>query len=41
MHNNKYALVIHGGAGTIAKSFMTPQLEAQFQNCLMQALSAG
>ncbi len=38
-HN--YALVIHGGAGTILKSNMTPELEKAYKNKLQEALNAG
>jgi L-asparaginase / beta-aspartyl-peptidase len=37
----KYTLVIHGGAGTILRSSMTPGKEAQYRNGLEDALSAG
>ena len=37
----KYSLAIHGGAGTILKDQMTPQLEAQYRQGLQQALEAG
>jgi beta-aspartyl-peptidase (threonine type) len=36
-----YILVIHGGAGTILKSQMTPEKEAAFRAGLTQALQAG
>ncbi len=35
------ALVIHGGAGTIVKGQMTPELEEQFRAKLKEALVAG
>jgi L-asparaginase / beta-aspartyl-peptidase len=35
------ALAIHGGAGTILKSTMTPEKEAAFRAALRQALMAG
>jgi L-asparaginase / beta-aspartyl-peptidase len=37
----KYAIAIHGGAGTILKTSMTPELEAQYKNGLEQAIVAG
>jgi len=39
--NKKYVLVIHGGAGTILKSSMTPEKEAMYQRGLQNALDAG
>ncbi len=38
---SKYTLVIHGGAGTILKEDMTPELEAAYFEGLEAALSAG
>ena len=35
------ALAIHGGAGTILKSAMTPELEAEYRGGLEAALNAG
>jgi L-asparaginase / beta-aspartyl-peptidase len=37
----KYSLVIHGGAGTILKEDMTPDLEAAYIEGLEEALEAG
>ena len=37
----KLALAIHGGAGTILKSAMTPELEAEYRGGLEAALTAG
>ncbi|GAB4092179.1 isoaspartyl peptidase/L-asparaginase family protein [Flaviaesturariibacter terrae] len=37
----EYMLVIHGGAGTILKKNMTPELEAAYQRGLQAALRAG
>lgn len=37
----KYVLVIHGGAGTILKSSMTPEKEKAYQDKLSEALKAG
>lgn len=36
-----FAFVIHGGAGTITKQSMTPELEANYQAKLKEALLAG
>ncbi len=36
-----FTLVIHGGAGTIVKEDMTPELEAAYQQGLTDALNAG
>ena len=38
---NKIALAIHGGAGTILKSAMTPALELEYRGGLEAALKAG
>ena len=37
----KYALVIHGGAGTMSKNNSTPEKEAQYKYMLGAALRAG
>lgn len=37
----QFSMVIHGGAGTLIKGLMTPQLEAQYTLALQQALDAG
>lgn len=37
----KFSMVIHGGAGTILKSDMTPELEKAYQAGLDEALQAG
>ena len=37
----QYSLVIHGGAGTILKAEMSPELEQAYQNGLQDALDAG
>jgi beta-aspartyl-peptidase (threonine type) len=37
----KLALAIHGGAGTILRSAMTPELEAEYRSGLEVALKAG
>jgi L-asparaginase / beta-aspartyl-peptidase len=38
---DKYVIVVHGGAGTILKSKMTPEKEAAYKKALQQALEAG
>lgn len=38
---DKYVLVVHGGAGTILKSKMTPEKEAAYRAALQQSLEAG
>ncbi len=38
---SKYAIVIHGGAGTILPSAMTPELEQSYKAALKDALDAG
>ncbi len=38
---NKIALAIHGGAGTILRSQMTPDLEREYRNGLEAGLTAG
>ncbi len=38
---SKITLVIHGGAGTILRSAMTPELEKAYQLALQQALEVG
>ncbi|HUC81232.1 MAG TPA: isoaspartyl peptidase/L-asparaginase, partial [Flavisolibacter sp.] len=37
----KYVMVIHGGAGTILKSKMTPEKEAAYKAALTEALTKG
>lgn len=39
--DTKYAMVIHGGAGTILKKNMTPEKEEAYIAALTQALTAG
>jgi beta-aspartyl-peptidase (threonine type) len=39
--NTKYVLVIHGGAGTILKSQMSPEKEKAYTDALNKALQAG
>lgn len=41
IHQDKYVMVIHGGAGTILKKNMTPQKEAAYKAGLEAALQAG
>jgi L-asparaginase / beta-aspartyl-peptidase len=38
---SKMALAVHGGAGTILRSLMTPELEAEYRGGLEDALQAG
>lgn len=38
---SKFTLAIHGGAGTILKEDMTPELEEAYQAGLQQAMNAG
>ena len=38
---SKYTLALHGGAGTILKEDMTPELEAAYLEGLEDALKAG
>ncbi|MFC0603783.1 isoaspartyl peptidase/L-asparaginase family protein [Winogradskyella pulchriflava] len=35
------SIAIHGGAGTLVKGMMTPELESQYKSALKQALDAG
>lgn len=39
--NDNYVLVIHGGAGTIVKSKMSPELEVEYTKTLKEALEVG
>jgi beta-aspartyl-peptidase (threonine type) len=41
MQTKKFGLVIHGGAGTIERSEMTPEREREFRVGLERALTAG
>lgn len=36
-----YSIAIHGGAGTLVKGIMTPELEAQYKSALQLALDSG
>lgn len=38
---SRYAIAIHGGAGTILPSAMTPELEASYKAALQAAMDAG
>ncbi|MFT4669433.1 MAG: beta-aspartyl-peptidase (threonine type) [Flavobacteriaceae bacterium] len=38
---NNFSIAIHGGAGTLVKGLMNPQLEAQYKTALEVALEAG
>jgi beta-aspartyl-peptidase (threonine type) len=38
---NNFSIAIHGGAGTLVKGMMTPELEARYKNDLTTALDAG
>jgi L-asparaginase / beta-aspartyl-peptidase len=39
--NHPIAIVIHGGAGTLTRRDMTPEMEAEYRAVLKQALDAG
>ncbi|AGC78585.1 beta-aspartyl-peptidase (threonine type) [Nonlabens dokdonensis] len=39
--NNKFSIAIHGGAGTLVKGMMTPELEAKYRVDLQAAIDAG
>lgn len=41
MTNQNIAIAIHGGAGTILRSSMTPELQAKYESGLQDALDAG
>jgi len=38
---SKFAIAIHGGAGTLVKGMMTPELELKYRNALEDALNQG
>ncbi|TYA55209.1 isoaspartyl peptidase/L-asparaginase family protein [Formosa maritima] len=38
---NTFSIAIHGGAGTLVKGMMTPELEAKYKAALKDALEAG
>lgn len=41
VQQNKFAIIIHGGAGTILKKNMTPELEKDYSDKLEEAIRAG
>lgn len=41
MNSEIFSLAIHGGAGTILRSSLTPQLENEYRNALHDALRSG
>src|SRR4249920_2666878 len=41
MGAERFTIVIHGGAGTILKADMTPELEKAYSDALEEALHAG
>src|SRR5205809_4559141 len=41
MQTRKFGLVVHGGAGTIKRSNMTPERELEYRTGLERALRAG
>lgn len=41
MKKNKFALAVHGGAGTIIKSLMTSEMEKEYRAGLRRSLEAG
>ncbi|MCX7551629.1 isoaspartyl peptidase/L-asparaginase family protein [Xanthomarina sp. F2636L] len=38
---NTFSIAIHGGAGTLVKGMMTPELETQYRQALKEALDKG
>lgn len=38
---NNFSIAIHGGAGTLVKGMMTPELESNYKSALKAALDAG
>lgn len=38
---NTFSIAIHGGAGTLVKGMMTPELETQYKEALQKSLDAG
>ncbi|MBT8270825.1 MAG: isoaspartyl peptidase/L-asparaginase [Flavobacteriaceae bacterium] len=38
---SKFSLAVHGGAGTLVKGMMTPELEVQYRDALKAALDVG
>jgi len=41
MRMKNFSIAIHGGAGTLVKGMMTPELETQYKNTLQLALNKG
>ena len=39
--NNNFAIAVHGGAGTILRSLLTPEKEALYIKGIEQAILAG
>ena len=39
--NSPLALAVHGGAGTISRDQMTPELERQYRDALQQIIETG
>src|SRR5262245_34835045 len=39
--NKKFAIAVHGGAGTISKKLMTPELEKKYTDGLNEAVDNG
>src|SRR5262245_5875943 len=39
--NKKFAIAVHGGAGTISKKLMTPDLEKKYMDGLSEAVENG
>src|SRR6185437_4027842 len=37
----KFSIAIHGGAGTIIKEHLTPELEAEYRKALKESMDAG
>ena len=37
----KFSIAIHGGAGTLVKGMMTPEMESRYKADLEKALDAG
>ena len=38
---NNFSIAVHGGAGTLVKGMMTPELESNYKKALKKALEAG
>lgn len=38
---NNFSIAVHGGAGTLVKGMMTPELESNYKKALKKALDAG